>query len=102
MARPAGFEPATYDLGNRKPGSEAPGNTQVMNAGSASPAESPAHRTGAKQCEPVQERALDHELVLVTEAWPTLQEPMKAAILAMLKAAAVQVFSPPQHEATET
>jgi hypothetical protein len=51
------------------------------------PADSPALRRAATPCEPVHKGATDPELAFVARAWPTLPEPLKAAIVAMLKAA---------------
>lgn len=74
--RPAGFEPTTCGLGNRRSASEAPELQEVTTAPQATPADSPA----------VPPDAHGTELARIIAAWPKLPESVRAGILAMVRA----------------
>jgi len=72
--RATGIEPATFSLGSRRPPSETPEQSGDSGGGDSAPATSPA--TAPR----------DPQLAELIEAWPTLAEPMRVAVLAIVRA----------------
>ena len=78
--RPAGFEPATYGLGNAGNISANVDNSSISRTPdqSHSPQHSPAP---ANRCESV--TTVDSALARIIDAWPALPEPIRRAMLAL-------------------
>lgn len=87
LVPPAGVEPATPTLGNDRSGAVSVDGQELTTVPPRPPADSPAveQRRAASECEEV--RSGEGELKLVVQAWGDLAPPLKAAILAMVRAA---------------
>lgn len=86
LVPPAGIEPATCPLGNRKPDAEAMVFEEVTGVACAAPADSPAPAHAATLCQRVREPASDPELALIVRAWPALSPAVRAALVEMIRA----------------
>lgn len=87
MVRPAGFEPTTPGLGTDCSGAVSHATKGLATPPLAGSADSTAlaPREAASECEEM--RSDQAELELVVRAWDDLAPPLKAAILAMVRAA---------------
>ncbi len=81
--RANGLEPSTFSLEGCKPSAQTTANTDTSSGDTATPSSSPGSRGGNP--------ALDDHLRRLIDAWPTLPEPMRAGILAMVEAAAKNI-----------
>ena len=74
-----GFEPSTFTLATGRPIAQVPEMTSTYGHVETAPGDSPGN------CESI--RPLDDYLRGVIEAWPTLSEPVRVAITALVEAA---------------
>ena len=84
QTRPAGFEPATYGLGNRRRESVEVRSDNDLRAGAESFA---APAAAGEPDNPDSDAGDDPDLQTVVDAWPELPEAIRADILAVVRGA---------------
>ena len=86
--RAMGLEPTTFSLEGCNPESVTPSRDKDLQAGQNLRAAPGAARSAAKgDSEPHQSLPDDPNLRAIVDAWPTLPQPVRAGILAMVRAA---------------